>query len=620
MKSRILGLNYLSSMKALLLLVGFFLTYQLPGQTDPALLEEQVKSESGFEKLSTLNELTTAYHTSNARKSRRYARQAYLLAENFRKSETTLSSDQITLVVKALNFFGSSQFSRTNYLDAKSIFQTSEQLALSAGMQEEAGFANEHIRKIDSLADGTIKDNFFTRKLADINIGNVVSNTNNSVGVALELKMARVNENKGDTLRSIEHYQKAADLLKDRGEFERAEEIETKIESYRGLNALDGQLAGLGIQTLIDTDEALEPIIAPVDSVVKLEQAEASALLDQAQNLEESQDFEAALAYYKRYTTLQRKWEKDSLEQNAQRAMVLLEMDRLRQQNEIADLNITAIQLEKEAEVRLRNALYIGLGAIGIAAIVVLALYISKRKKHRQLSTAYEDLDLAKEELQDAKHHISKLLEQQVSPEIASALIEDAPEKKKQFVAIMFLDIRGFTPIAEKLEPKELIDYQNNIFGFMIEIIQKYHGNINQFMGDGFMATFGAPKSHGNDVRNAFLAGKEIVEQLELTNEKGIIPTTKIGIGIHAGEVVTGNVGTETRKQFSVTGNTVIIAARIEQLNKSYSSNLIVSSDVIEHLEQEDLNEMEYNPYETKVKGRSKPVQIMVFNEERVEA
>ena len=80
------------------------------------------------------------------------------------------------------------------------------------------------------------------------------------------------------------------------------------------------------------------------------------------------------------------------------------------------------------------------------------------------------------------------------------------------FVCIMFVDIRDFTPMAESLSPEELIKYQNNVFGFMIDVVQKNHGNINQLLGDGFMATFGAPVSKGNDCQNAFQASLEILK------------------------------------------------------------------------------------------------------------
>lgn len=579
-------------------------------QVDIEVLESELKDLSGFDKLSTLNTISAYYQSNNPRKFRKYSRQGYVLAENFEKSEKEFSEEEASTILVALNHFGASQYQRNNYLDAKGVFQKAQSFANQADNQLEEDKTKSYLAKIDSLADGSIKDNFFNRALTDLNIANIVSNTNDDVGIAFELKMARFHENKNDTLKAINHYRKAADLFRDKGEFDKAEEIEAKIVSYRRKEALVSQLEVLQSVSIQQEKEDSTLVGNPGEV-----QKKATVLLDQAIQLEANNDYEAALEYYKEYTALQRKLEKDSLERETQRAAVLVEMDRLKQENEIADLNITAIRLEKEAQVRSKNALFIGLAIIGIAAIIVLILYVSKRKKHSQLTQAYEDLDHTKEALQDAKTHISKLLEQQVSPEIASALIEETPEKRKQFVAVMFLDIRGFTPIAEKLEPDELIQYQNDIFGFMIEIIQKYHGNINQFMGDGFMATFGAPKSHGEDIKNAFLAGKEIIKQLDFVNSKGTIPPTKVGIGIHAGNVVTGNVGTETRKQFSVTGSTVIIAARIEQLNKKYNSNMIVSQEVNEHLDSADTEEMDFNTYESELKGRTEPVRILVFNE-----
>jgi adenylate cyclase len=173
----------------------------------------------------------------------------------------------------------------------------------------------------------------------------------------------------------------------------------------------------------------------------------------------------------------------------------------------------------------------------------------------------------------------------------------------------MFLDIRGFTPFAENKEPDEIIQYQNDVFGFMIDIISKHHGIINQFLGDGFMATFGAPVSSGNDSQNAVNASLEILKLLKQKCESGEIPETKIGIGIHAGNIVTGNVGTPERKQFTITGNTVILASRIEQLNKEFGSQLLISEEVFQNIDMENI------PYEplgvAHVKGREKPIPIV---------
>jgi adenylate cyclase len=170
------------------------------------------------------------------------------------------------------------------------------------------------------------------------------------------------------------------------------------------------------------------------------------------------------------------------------------------------------------------------------------------------------------------------LLNQQVSGDIADALIEgDAQAVEERFVAILFLDIRSFTPKVAQWQPEAINAYQNEVFGFMIDIIEAHHGNINQLLGDGFMATFGAPKSAGNDVQHAVDAGLEILNRLETMNTQGSIPETQIGIGIDCGHAVMGNVGNATRKQFSITGNVVISAARIEQSNKTFNSSMMIS-------------------------------------------
>ena len=182
---------------------------------------------------------------------------------------------------------------------------------------------------------------------------------------------------------------------------------------------------------------------------------------------------------------------------------------------------------------------------------------------------------------------------------------------EQRFVCIMFLDIRDFTPFVENKTPEEIIAYQNDVLGFMIEKVIEYGGVVNTIMGDGFMATFGAPISAGNDCLQAHKAATEIMEMVATKSESGEIPPTRIGIGLHAGYVVAGNVGTKERKQYSITGNPVIIASRLEQLNKEYKSTLIVSKEVFEQLP--DTMEKPQSYEEVLVKGRSEPVEIVPF-------
>ncbi len=125
---------------------------------------------------------------------------------------------------------------------------------------------------------------------------------------------------------------------------------------------------------------------------------------------------------------------------------------------------------------------------------------------------------------------------------------------------------------------------------------------------DGFMATFGAPVSSQNDCQNAVDAALEINQILKEKCEQKKIPNTQIRIGIHAGEAVTGNVGTSIRKQYSITGNVVILASRLEQLNKKYDSSILISKEVYDRIDKTKIEIHEHGP--AKVKGRQNPIEV----------
>lgn len=190
-------------------------------------------------------------------------------------------------------------------------------------------------------------------------------------------------------------------------------------------------------------------------------------------------------------------------------------------------------------------------------------------------------------EAERERNEVKMLFGQQVSKAVMDELIEHkdlSAESRKLDVSIMFMDIRNFTPFAETRTPEEIIAFQNAIFSPIIEIIHRYDGIINQIMGDGFMATFGAPVSSVNHCEQATHAAIESVEQIKALVNEGKIPATRIGIGIHTGDVVAGNIGNMIRQQYSITGTTVITAARIEQLNKKYDTQLIISKDAYERV------------------------------------
>lgn len=138
-------------------------------------------------------------------------------------------------------------------------------------------------------------------------------------------------------------------------------------------------------------------------------------------------------------------------------------------------------------------------------------------------------------EAEQERNEIKMLFGQQVSKAVMDELIEHKTlqsESRKLEVTIMFMDIRNFTPFAEKRSPEEIIAFQNAIFSPIIEIIHRHDGIINQIMGDGFMATFGAPVSSSSHCEEATKAAIKSVQKIQALVTQGKIPATRIGIGL----------------------------------------------------------------------------------------
>lgn len=179
-----------------------------------------------------------------------------------------------------------------------------------------------------------------------------------------------------------------------------------------------------------------------------------------------------------------------------------------------------------------------------------------------------------------AKNDMEILFGQQVSKEVLSTLVQERGIAKKQEATVLAMDIRNFTAFAETHAPDEIMDFQNKIFGPVIDIINQHQGVVNQIMGDGMMATFGTPVSNPLHADMAFEASLRIQSKIKELVRDGIIPETRIGLGLHTGDVITGNIGNESRKQYSISGSAVIIAFRVEQLNKQFGSELLITDAV----------------------------------------
>src|SRR5262249_44888748 len=146
-----------------------------------------------------------------------------------------------------------------------------------------------------------------------------------------------------------------------------------------------------------------------------------------------------------------------------------------------------------------------------------------------------------------------------VSPQVVSHLLHQKLELggETRHVCIMFLDIRDFTKFAGERPAEEVVSRLNRLFNFMIENVNQHNGIINKFLGDGFMAVFGAPVSSGDDSRRAIAAARAILTGVERFNQTEPGPATRVGIGLHSGPAVAGTVGSAHRKEYTIIGDTV---------------------------------------------------------------
>lgn len=170
---------------------------------------------------------------------------------------------------------------------------------------------------------------------------------------------------------------------------------------------------------------------------------------------------------------------------------------------------------------------------------------------------------------------------QHVSPEVVERLVAGKAEVKSEQrdVCVMFLDIRSFTTFAEAHGPSEVVDYLNLVFESTIDAVVSRRGIVNKFLGDGFMAVFGAPTVEENASGAAIDAALEMIARVDELVASGKIPETRIGIGLHTGKAVVGNIGSAQRKEYTVIGDVVNVASRIEALNKELGSSILASDE-----------------------------------------
>jgi adenylate cyclase len=223
------------------------------------------------------------------------------------------------------------------------------------------------------------------------------------------------------------------------------------------------------------------------------------------------------------------------------------------------------------------------------------------------------------------KKELRQTFQKYVSPAIVEEILAH-PDNielggRKANLTVFFSDVRGFTTISEKLDPRALSDLLNSYLTPMTEIVFKNRGTLDKYMGDAVMAFFGAPigyKDHAKYACRCALQSLEKLHELQQEYERKGLPTIDIGIGLNTGDVNVGNMGSQTVRSYTVMGDAVNLASRLEGINKQYGTRIIMSE--FTHKEVKDnfvCREVDW----VRVKGKVLPVKIFeLMAEEKVKS
>ena len=220
------------------------------------------------------------------------------------------------------------------------------------------------------------------------------------------------------------------------------------------------------------------------------------------------------------------------------------------------------------------------------------------------------------------KRQLRKAFQLYLNPEVMEEMLEDPQALqlggRETEMSVLFGDIRGFTTISEKLSPQAVVHLMNEIFSPMTDDIFEKRGTLDKYIGDAVMAFFGAPVQTGLHAANACDAALSMLATLDRLREQWRIddpdmPSVDIGIGVNSGPMVVGNMGSHQRFNYTVMGDNVNLASRIEGLNKQYGTRILVSEQTLVTAREGLQDDAAYVVREldaVRVKGKKEPVRL----------
>ncbi|MEX0660525.1 MAG: adenylate/guanylate cyclase domain-containing protein [Balneolaceae bacterium] len=227
--------------------------------------------------------------------------------------------------------------------------------------------------------------------------------------------------------------------------------------------------------------------------------------------------------------------------------------------------------------------------------------------KNRVLS---KQLKTQTKEQQRILELFNKYVPQQVVEQTLSYEENEILQGETRVVSVLFADIRNFSRIASTANPADVVTFLNDFWSALGEPVKMNHGSVNKLIGDGMLALFGAPVSHIHNQQNAVNCGLEMIKSLKQINEKyeSILGMEiKIGVGINTGEVLVGNIGTLDHMEYTVIGDAVNVASRIESKTKNSPNSILISEATLEFLDQQFETEKADSLI---MEGKSEPIEL----------
>ena len=227
--------------------------------------------------------------------------------------------------------------------------------------------------------------------------------------------------------------------------------------------------------------------------------------------------------------------------------------------------------------------------------------HLESNDEFDELASAINAMARGLEERERLKLGFARYVSQYVLEKILKSEVPANFEGERRRLTIFFSDIRSFTKISENLAPEAIVSLLNQYFERMISVIFQHNGTLDKFIGDGIMAEFGAPLEDKNQELHAVRAALDMqieIEKLAAKWHEMGMPEISVGMGIHTGYAIVGNIGSEIRMEYAAVGDAVNVAARLEKSTKKLNKKIVISEETykaIKHLDEfvfEDLGEV----------------------------